>query len=275
VVNLIAGSLGIINRNAVKIPANQKLLDVKVYDAVFWYYYLVREMDEQIFAKAVSSMREAVKLDPNYALGWAVLAETCVAGHFYGFPCGPGNALDEAVSSGKIALKLDKQCHHAYQSLALAYVFRHEKENCLAIARDWLSLNANVAGISGGIGFCLICCGEYEQGYRMIMDSIQLNPYYPWWFNAGISIYHLKNGEYDDAVYWADKLQDYTRIWELLLKMTAHAEAGHAAEAEKARQLLAGLLPEEQLYKQVHAFIHDEQLTGTIIRQVDSNRLTT
>jgi tetratricopeptide (TPR) repeat protein len=209
VINQIAGSLGIIIRNSVQLPPDKELLDIKVYDAVFWFYYLVGELDANLYQKALSSMKESVRLDNSYALGWAILGETYVAGYFFQFLSGEEKPLDEAVKCGKIALKLNKNCHHAYQTLALAHVFRHEKEACLSIVKDWQSLNVNVAGVSGGLGFCLICCSEYDQGYQLLSDSIYLNPYYPWWFNAGICMYHLKRKEFDEAIYWAEKLPSH------------------------------------------------------------------
>jgi Tfp pilus assembly protein PilF len=226
---------------------------------------MVNEQNEGTFSKAISSMREAVKLDPGYALGWAILAETCVAGYFNRFDCGCADPLNDAVVYGNTALKLDKNCHHAYQALALAYIFRHEKQNCLSTAREWISMNSNVAGIAGGIGFCMVCCGEYEKGYQMLTDSIYLNPFYQWWFNAGISMYHLVKDEYDEAIYWAAKLQQHNRVWGLLLTITALVHAGRLPDAEANAKTLATILPPDMLDNVVHAFILDDTLTDKIM----------
>jgi TolB-like protein len=264
VINQIAGSLGIIIRNSVQLPPDKELLDIKVYDAVFWFYYLVGELDANLYQKALSSMKESVRLDNSYALGWAILGETYVAGYFFQFLSGEEKPLDEAVKCGKIALKLNKNCHHAYQTLALAHVFRHEKEACLSIVKDWQSLNVNVAGVSGGLGFCLICCGEYDQGYQLLSDSIYLNPYYPWWFNAGICMYHLKRKEFDEAIYWAEKLEAFTPLWQSLFTITALMESGREIEArEFSQQNNSSMLP-ETLAQVVHVFIHDEDMANTI-----------
>lgn len=264
VINQIAGSLGIIIRNSVQLPPDKELLDIKVYDAVFWFYYLVGELDATLFQKALSSMRESVRLDNTYALGWAILGETYVAGYFYRFLPAEEKALDEAVKCGKMALKLDKNCHHAYQTLALAHVFRHEKEACLNIVKSWQALHVNVAGVSGGLGFCLICCGEYDQGHQMLSDSIYLNPFYPWWFNAGICMYHLKRKEFDEAIYWAEKLQAHTPLWQSLFTITALMESGKQTEARTYSQSHPSSLTPETLAQVVRVFIHDEAMALTI-----------
>lgn len=264
VINQIAGSLGIIIRNSVQLPPDKELLDIKVYDAVFWFYYLVGELDANLYHKALSSMKESVRLDNTYAMGWAILGETYVAGHFFQFLPPEEKPLDEAIKCGKTALKLDKNCHHAYQTLALAHVFRHEKEACLAVVKSWQSLNVNVAGVSGGLGFCLICCGEYDQGYQMLSDSIYLNPYYPWWFNAGLSMYHLKRKEFDEAIYWAEKLQAFSPLWQSLLTITALMESGRYNEAQDMSQSIPSTLPPEALALTVRVFMHDEAMASLI-----------
>lgn len=269
VINQIGGSLGIIIRNSIKTPADKQLLDIKVYDAVFWFYHLIQNLDKDKYFQALNSMKASVDLDNTYALGWAVLAETYVAGHFYGYLNPEDHALDAAVRCGRMALELNKHCHHAYQSLALAYVFRHDEKSCLAICKEWLALHANVAGVSGGLGFCLICCGEYEQGHQMLSESIYLNPYYPWWFNAGLCMYHLKKGDHNAAFYWADKLQGHSRTWELLFKITALMESGQEQEANVLSDVLVQELDPAILPQVVSAFIHDTALRSIIL---DRNR---
>ena len=251
VVNQIAGTHGIIVREFVKRAPADNILDIKVYDSVFWYYYMVNELSADLFQKALASMKEAVVLDPKYALGWAILSETYVAAAFYHFEAGTASPLQEAVKCGKEALKIDPRCPHAYQSLGLAYLFLHEKKNCLQVADEWTKLRSNAAGVNGGIGFCLICCGEYEAGYQMLSESIQLNPFYPWWFNAALSIYHFNKNEFEDAIYWADKLHYHTETWELILKTAAYLDMGDAEQAEISKQKLFAKLPAHVAMKDV------------------------
>lgn len=271
VVNQIAGSHGAISREHVKIHSRQ-VVDYKVYDAVYWYYHLVGNLNEEMFRKAVSAMRESVKLDSHYALGWAILGETYVAGYFNGFDCGGVDALDEAVKCATHALHLDVRCHHAYQALGLAFLFQRKQKECIQIADQWLRLKSNVAGVAGGLGFCLICAGEYERGYAMLHDSIQLSPYYPWWFNAGFSIYAFSRGEYDDAVYWADKIKSISPLWESILKAAAYSEAGKPSEAAQFVTKVNTFLNAEVLPVVIKSFIQPENLTARILAAISNPR---
>ncbi|MEJ1237334.1 hypothetical protein WBG78_04335 [Chryseolinea sp. T2] len=266
VVNQIAGSHGIIFRNVARVTPGKDLLDLKVYDAVFWYYHMVNYQNSTVFGKALSSMKEAIRLSPQYALGWAVLGETYVAGVFNDFDCETENPLHEAVRCGKEALKVDLRCHHAYQTLSLAYLFLHQKSECQKIIEQWLSLKSNAAGISGGLGFCLICAEEYDKGFAMLMDSIQLNPYYPWWFNGGLCFYYFVTGEWDEVIYWAEKMHLTSELWELTLKVAAYHEMGDTASARKFATEVQQKFPnvKDNPGNHINAFLQSEKLIGRL-----------
>lgn len=262
VVNQIGGSHGIIFREAAKSVASKLPLDIKVYDAVFWFYRLVNDLNEDIYKKGLASMQEVVEYDPQYALGWAILGETYVAGYFYGFNINIANPLEEAVKCGKMALKIEPRCQHAYQTLSLANLFLHQPMQSIEIIDQWQKLRLNSASVEGGLGFCLICLGEMERGFTMLNNSIQLNPYYPWWFNAGLSFYFFHRKEYSEALYWADKMQRQSVAWEMILKCAAYAEMDKLKDAQACFSELKEVLPDYQ-YKikpVLNSFLHVDEL---------------
>lgn len=266
VINQIGGSHGIIFREAAKASPIKQALDVKVYDAVYWYYYLVNDLNEGTFKKGLEIMRSTVELDPQYALGWAILGETYVAGFFYGFDCSVQDPLEEGVKCGQKALSIDPLCQHSYQTLGLAYLFQHRRKDCLQIIDQWIKLKSNALGIAGGMGFCLICAGEYEKGYMLLSESIQVNPYYQWWFNAGLSIYHFQKQEYEDAVYWAEKMQRQSIIWESILKAASYAEMKNFKAAKKCAVELVQQIPdiEVMLTPILGSFLQSEELINRL-----------
>jgi TolB-like protein len=267
VINQIGGSHGIIFREAAKASPIKHALDVKVYDAVFWYYYLLNDLNEDTFRRGLAVMQSTVQLDPQYALGWAILGETYVAGFFYGYDCSVLDPLAEGVKCGQKALSIDPRCQHSYQTLGLAYLFQHRRKDCLQIIDQWIKLKSNAAGIAGGLGFCFICTGEYEQGYRLLSESIQVNPYYQWWFNAGLSIYHFQKNEYDDAVYWAEKMQRQSIPWELILKAASYAEMKNFNAAKICTQELVQIIPDlsNSLKPILGSFLQSEELINRFL----------
>lgn len=268
VINQIGGSHGIIFREAAKASPIKHSLDIKVYDAIFWYYYLLNDLNEETFRKGLAVMHNTVQLDPQYALGWAVLGETYVAGFFYGYECSTQDPLAESVKCGQKALDIDPRCQHAYQTLGLVYLFQHKRNKCLQIIDQWIKLRSNATGIAGGLGFCLICAGEYEPGYKLLSESIQVNPIYQWWFNAGLSIYHFQKKEYEDAVYWAEKIHGQSIIWELILKAAAYAEMKNYAFAQNYAAELLHVHPDvsNSLKPVLSTFLHPEELVNRLMK---------
>lgn len=268
VINQIGGSHGIIFREAAKASPIKQSLDIKVYDAVFWYYHLVNDVNESTFRKGLEVMKNTVELDPHYALGWAILGETYVAGYFYGFPCEVSDPIAEGVRCGQKALSIDPRCQHTYQTLGLAYLFQHRKKDCLQIIDQWKKLNSLATGIAGGMGFCLISAGEYEEGYKLLGDSIQINPYYQWWFNAGLSFYYFQKKEYDDALYWAEKIRRQSVLWELLLKAASNAEMGNFTAANTSKEELLQIMPNLSgfLEQILGSFLQSEELIQQLFR---------
>jgi TolB-like protein/Tfp pilus assembly protein PilF len=269
VVSQTAGHYGAIYRNVSKIPPLEKVDDLRIYDAIFWYYHFVNDNSEEFFHKAEAAMQKAVKADPSYALGWAVLGELYVGGYFNGYKSRfVENQLELAVSHGKKAIKIDPVCQHAFQTMALAHLFLHNKTESLKAIEEWVKIKPGAAGIMGAMGFCLICCAQYERGFKMLDESIQLNPYYQWWYNGGISFYYFHKEAFVDAIYWAEKMNMPHIPWELLMKTAALAEMNNLSEAKQHYTELNKRFPYLQniLEGYLGAFLQDELLVAKLYK---------
>ena len=271
VVSQTAGHYGAISRNISKLSAAENPVDPGVSNAIFWYYRFVNEVSEDIFRKAEAAMRQAVETDPDYALGWAVLGEVLVGGFFLGFRC-PQEAdqLSAAVQYGNRAVGLDPGCQHGYQTIALATLFLGRPQESIAAIREWEKKQPPEAGIMGAMGFILICCGEYDKGFRMLDDSMQLNPYYQWWFNAGLSFYYYHQRQFDNVIYWAEKMNVPHVPWCLMLKTAGHAALQHKEETARLKKQLYEQFPflRQNLQPYASAFLQDKSLVEDIIRSL-------
>lgn len=263
VVSETAGHYGAISRNIAKIAPQTSIGDIGIYNAIFWYYHFVGDLSLEMFHKAENAMYKAVEKEPAYALGWAVLGEIWVGGYFMGHKSLIAeNQLEQALSNGRTSLRIDPNCQHAYQTIGLAYIFLKKKEESLKTIEDWLKIKPGEAGIQGAMGFILICCGEYERGYKMLEESVQLNPYYQWWFNAGFSFYHFYHDDFSSAFYWAEKMNMPLVPWELLLKIACCTAMNSGDAAEKYCMQLKREFPmiPAILTEYLHAVLRDEIL---------------
>lgn len=225
VVSETAGHYGAISRNISKMPPLSGNDDIEIYNAIFWYYHFVGDLSVDMFYKAEKTLHKAVTTDPSYALGWAVLGDIWVGGYFLGHKSLiTENQLEQAVLVGRKSIRIDPTCQHAYLTLGLAFMFLKKKEECIKAIEEWLKIKPAEANIMGAMGFLLICCGEYDRGYNMLDDSVQLNPYYQWWFNAGFSFYYFYQDDFASSFYWAEKMNTPAVPWETILKIACCVE---------------------------------------------------
>jgi lipoprotein NlpI len=129
-----------------------------------------------------------------------------------------------------------------------------------------LKIKPGEAGMQGAMGFILICCGEYERGYKMLNESVQLNPYYQWWFNAGFAFYFFHHNDFSSAFYWAEKMNMPRVPWELLLKIACCNELNLRDDAQKYCLQLKREFPTipTMLDEYLSAVLRDEMLKEKI-----------
>jgi TolB-like protein/Tfp pilus assembly protein PilF len=267
VVSQTAGHYGAISRNVARLPPSKNPSDVGVYNAIFWYYHFVKDQSEQMFHKAEAAMRQAVETDPDYALGWAVLGEIMVGGFFMGYQSKyAASQLPAAVEYGRTAITLQPDCQHGYLTMALAHIFLRQHADCEKIVAAWEKVKPPEANIMGAVGFVLICCGHYQRGFDMLDESIQLNPYYQWWFNAGLSFYYLHQQEYDNALYWAEKMNMPEVPWYPILKLAACVALNQDQKAKALREKILQDFPflKEHANEYLSAFLKDQILINRL-----------
>jgi hypothetical protein len=55
--------------------------------------------------------------------------------------------------------------------------------------------------------------GEFDRGFKLLNDSIEYNPFFPWWFKVGFVFYSLYKKEYQQAYDWAEKIDMPELLW--------------------------------------------------------------
>ena len=113
----LTGYYGLINRNSSISTQLTPLAHPDIIDAVFWYYHYQIRYTEEIFQIARNRIENALQQNPNYALGWAVLAQLYIDGEALRYVT-IDNPLQEAHKCIERALQLDNDCQHAYLSLS-------------------------------------------------------------------------------------------------------------------------------------------------------------
>ena len=233
----IGGYYGAIFRNMMTIPHSDHVNDIEIYDAIFWYYHYQKIFTKEVLEKTVHALQAAVKINPNYALAWAMLGEIYLDDKALEFG-NIENPLEEGLKCAMRAIKIDPACQHAYQALAWVYLFYHNEEECLKAVDQCIEINPNASDLIGGMGFILICAGHFDRGYALLNESVKHNPFGPWWFKTGFAFYFMFKKDYKQALYYAEKMDREDLIWDPLMKAAA---LGHLGRQE-ARQNISRLL---------------------------------
>src|SRR5437588_3224194 len=145
-----------------------------------WNKWLAGASPAPEFDKSRQYYQQAIKLDPNYALAYAGLAD------FYGFAFGFGFLPPEKKwakaqeDNAKKALELDPMLGEAYNPLASDKLYVH---------RDWpgaernfrrgLELSPNFAEMHAHYAFCLVLFGRNEEALAEVRRAVDLDPLSP------------------------------------------------------------------------------------------------
>ncbi len=264
--SILGGYYGfIIQENAM---ANQQnASNMESFDAAFWNYYFHMNYSEAAYLITREALENAIRHDPNYAIGMAMLAELYTLAHSLGYPT-VENPVKEAYELTKKAIRLDPQCQHAYQQYGWTNVYMKRKDEAVKAMEHCLTLNPSSVSSMGGIGFGLACAGEYERAHTLLTQSLDLNPHCPWWFYFGFFLVHYQNENYEKALEYANKMETIDVFIDPLAKAAAKAKLGLHHEAQDDIKLLNEKYPEimSQLETYLNTFLLDKSLIAELIK---------
>jgi TolB-like protein/Tfp pilus assembly protein PilF len=236
------------------------------FDAAFWNYYFHMNYSEETYLKTREALENAIRHDPNYATGLAMLAELYVLAHSLGYPT-VENPVKVALDLTKRALKIDPQCQHANQEYGWLNVYLQNKDEAVKALEYCLTLNPSSVSLMGGIGFNLACAGEFERAEVLLTQSVNLNPHCPWWFYLGFFLVCYQKQDYEKALEYANKIETVDVFLDPLTKAAAKGQLGKHDEAQDDVRLLNEKFSEimGKLYATLDAFLLDKPLIDEII----------
>ena len=229
----LIGYYGLINRNSSISTQLTPIAHPDTIDAVFWYYHYQIRYTEEIFQIARRRIENALQKNPNYALGWGVLAQLYIDGEALCYAT-VENPMQEAYKCIERALQLDHDCQHGYLSLSWMFIFRRDKDNVVKTLKKCISINPKSPFFLGGACFLLGLQGEYETSMEYFNQANILNPYYPWWVNLGPILMHFYYGDYLSALEFANRINIPGVFWNYIFKIAALGQLNCIEEATMA-----------------------------------------
>jgi len=225
------------------------------YEATLRFLHYDCHMQPELLPATLEALQHAVKLEPDYALAWAMLGSTYC--DMVAFEHGDyGNALPRAVDYTRKALSLDPDCQFCHYIMAYVGLLQQDRDLVIRSTERVIELNPDAAYMRAVAGFYLGGAGELDRGVAHIQASIRSMPVYPGWLHVIPAIRSYRRGEFAQALAEANQVDMPAYPWGPLMRAACLGQLGRKAEARAAYAELLSLCPD---------FVEDPRL----LRHVD------
>ncbi len=233
----IADSFGIISR----IQRQNLPQQFSVYDAVLLYHHHFTVLTSESWVAAYEALEKAVKLDPNYALIHAMLAD--LYGEEYHLMGKGEEKLERQEELVQRAILLDPYCQLAHLMKANIHFFRKQRDLFIQEVEQTLKLNPYHATTLFSCGMFLAFVGEWSWGLALVEEAMSLNPHYPGWYHIPYCLNYYRQGAFQEACAEAFLCNTPGLFLDPLLRAAVLGQMGHTEAASASLEEMSGLLP--------------------------------
>jgi len=263
VLAMICGYMGIIYRNACKCAISE---ESEYLYAIYWYNYYHQHFSPESFEASLKACEAGLKLYPNNALLASFKAQLFLDLKVMDIE-GDIDYLEYGTQLAYQAADLDLNCQHAWMVISWAHLLNHEKELCEIAFKKMFDINPFNHMYYSMLGFIYVCMGAYDKGFAIMTESVKLNPYYAWNLNVTFCLYYVHQGDYHQALLYANLINRKSFIWDPLLRIAIHGLMQNASDCTSIKNELAACSPDfsKRARKIIAAFLLDSELQNTII----------
>ena len=260
--------------------------DLEAHELYLKGRYLWNRRTAENLKKALSYFQQAADKDPNYALAYAGIADTCGLFSVYGVGA-PQEYLPLARAAAEKALALDDSLAEAHTSMGYVYYASFQPAESAKEFERAIALNPNYATAHHWYGrLTLVMMGQLDRAMEEVKRAYALDPVSSI-IHADLGGVEVMARRYDEAIeqlrktlemdpefYWAHRflgialelkgdvdggLAEYKKAFELNddpagLAFIAHAEAGLGQQNETRRLLTQLTEARKSRYVQAYAF---------------------
>jgi adenylate cyclase len=242
---IIASNYGVIAEAGQTEAQHAAPTSLAAYDCVLRYYHYQKFFDPREHASVRACLERAVKLDPDYADAWAVLANLYAQEHRQGFNPRPElyDPRERSLAAAERAVEIEPRNPTAQLMLANALFDRHDVVGFKAAGKRAIALNPNDPDVLAHFGLRLVYMGEWERGFALVTKAIALNPEYPEWYRDPLIFYYYQTGDYERALLESQR-REVSRLWRFLFRAMILGQLGRSEEAQPAIEAALELKPD-------------------------------
>jgi adenylate cyclase len=169
---------------------------LKAIEARECVYRVNRE--DNVIAKKLA--QEAIALDPEYAMGYALLATTHMLDVMLGTTKFPMESLTRAIELIRKAISMDESDGKNHAFLARLYAMAREYDKGFAEVERALALDPNSPETSYQAGVFLAFAGKPEEAISLFQKAVRLNPFPPFGYYNSLSGAYRVAGQHEEAI---------------------------------------------------------------------------
>src|SRR5438094_863939 len=173
--------------------------DLEAHELYLKGRYLWNRRTAESLKNALNYFQQAADKDPNYALAYAGIADTCALFPVYGAGA-PQEYLPRAKAAAMKAVELDDSLAEAHASLGLVLVCSFKPAQSAKEFERAIQLNPNYATAHHWYGrLTLLMTGEFDRAMAEAKRADELDPVSPI-IHVDLGMVHLMSKRYDKAI---------------------------------------------------------------------------
>jgi TolB-like protein/DNA-binding winged helix-turn-helix (wHTH) protein len=234
--------------NEEKLLAQRKAHDFTAYDLLLRGRHAEAQFTRSGIAEAISLYERAVKVDPNYSLAHARLANMYDFAARFGWSDDARAARKKSLELSRKAVDLDPIspfAHWTYGRIIsrLSPDGMAGQEKAVAALRTALKINPNYADAFAFISLLYIGQGKPAEAQAAMEQAMKLNPVHPFWYDQNRAIIHYMQGDFEAAVADMEVAveKNATAVFVRWWLAAAYAQAGRLSDADWEVQELQAL----------------------------------
>jgi adenylate cyclase len=218
--------------------------NLSAYDLYLRSMAKAHQYTEKGVTEALEILSDALKLDPDYGVAYALAANCRARRILQGWTSDRPFEEREGTRLARLAIQKDSDNPEVLSRVAYALsVFQADLDHCLALAERAIRLNPNLAQALGYAAWVQVHARRYEEAISNFQKTIRLSPVDPLLgtYTTGISAVCYLLAQYEESIRWgrgavAKNPHFMVAHWFLIAALV------RAGREEEAKQAVAHLL---------------------------------
>jgi tetratricopeptide (TPR) repeat protein len=200
-------TLKIINAMEVSLPGGERVHltatgtnNLEAYLKALQGIEYFHQMNRSGNTTAIERFKEAIAMDPNYAMAYTRLASAYWLEAWLGFGKSPEECVRQGIEAAQKAISMDDALPYAHQVLGGFYLLKREHEKAILEGKRAIILNPNSAEGYFWLGMTLTFAGKPEEAIPNHKMAIRLDPFAGSSHFMSLGMAYREAGRYEEAI---------------------------------------------------------------------------